>query len=261
MDDMEYLVQETFRLNHVLQTGNSKGFKFEPGKIPTGPGILYHLQDSRSVFVIRTLPSDDLARDHALILQHPEDYPSLKLLEEDGCPEDRLQWFTVETKGQADHVHSRVGQRRFPRREEDVCNLSDPGFSWWTENSKDSFTLYGKMNWMKEGLTRLGPLYDVNLAQPRWAELSSLLVHLPIPIQVTTELSKFQLSADPEHRWLVDEFRRVFIEGVVSEELREIFIILGKRGASASGLESSWYFLQEAAAVRNFWKNIQSQLS
>ena len=196
-----------------------------------------------------------------MILNQPEDYPSLKLLEESGVPEERLQWFSTETRNQAEHVHARMGQRRFPRREEDVCNLSDPGFSWWMESSQGHFTLFGKMNWVKEGLVRLGPLHDMNLAAPRWTELAALLVFLPIPLEVSTEVSRFQMSASHEHAWLVEEFRNVFTKGEVSNELREMFVILGKRGATNNQLESCWYFLQESAAARKFWLQIQSQLN
>lgn len=261
MDDMEYLVQETFRLNQMLHTGEAHTFKFESGKIPHGPGILYHLQNSGPVFVIRTFVSQDVARDHALALEHPEEYPSLKLLADGGVPQERLQWFTTETLNQAEHVHSRMGQRRFPRREEDVCNLSDPGFSWWLENQAAGFTVYGKMNWVREGLTRLGPVHDVNLAGARWIELATALTALPVPVDVSNEVSRFQMSAAQEHSWLIEEFRRVFTVGEVSDELRDMFIILGKRGASASHLESCWFFLQEVAAARKFWLQIQTQLS
>jgi len=261
MDDMEYLVQETMRLNHMLQTGTSRPFKYQSSKIPTGPGILYHLQNSGPVFVVRTWVSDDLAKDHATIIRHPEEYPSLKLLTDGGDPSERLQWFSTQTRNQAEHVHARIGQRRFPRREEDVCNLSDPGFSWWMESSSTTFTLYGKMNWVKEGLVRLGPLHDVNLATPHWTELATVLSFLPVPLDVITEVSRFQMSGTREHSWLIEEFRRVFTQGEVSDELRDMFVILGKRGALNSQLESCWYFLQESAAARKFWLQIQTQLS
>lgn len=259
MDDMEYLVQETMRLAdlELEQATNPDSAKV---KVPAGPGVLYHLQNSGPVFVVRTLVTEDLGRDYHLACEHPEDFPSLKLLENGGVATQRLRFFTTETTGQAEHIHKRVGQRRFPRREEDVCNLSDPGFSWWIENGSASFTLFGKMNWMREGLVRLGPLHDVNLAQPRWAELANLLVLLPLPLEVSTETSRFQLSAQAEHTWLVDEFRRIFTLGEVSPELRDLFVILGKRGAAPGLLESCWYFLQETAAVRRFWLKIQAEL-
>lgn len=261
MDDLEYLVQETFRLNQMLQEGEDRPFKYERGNVPQGPGILYHLQNSGAVFVVRTFVSQDIAKDYSAALEHPEEYPSLKLLADGGAPRERLQWFSTETLDQAEHVHGRMGQRRFPRREEDVCNLSDPGFSWWLESHGASFTVYGKMNWVREGLTRLGPVHDVNLAGARWSELATALTALALPVNVTNEVSRFQLSAAEEHAWLIEEFRRVFTVGEVSDELRDMFVILGKRGAQPAHLESCWYFLQEVATARKFWLQIQTQLS
>lgn len=258
MDEMEFLVQETFRLSHMLQEGEDVSH-LPLAAVPSAPGLLYHLQDSGPVFVVRTLVSEDLARDHARVLAHPEEFPTLRLLENGGEVRSRLRWFAVEDLAQADHVHERVGQRRFPRREEDVCNLSDPGFGWRIEESEAQFTLYGKMNWGKENLKRLGPVYDVNLAQGRWVDLATLLANLQVAVDVTSEVSKLSMSST-EASWLVEEFKRVFVDGIVSPEMRELFVILGKRKAAPALLETCWYFLQEAAAARRFWSTIQREL-
>jgi hypothetical protein len=249
MDDMEFLVNETFRING--QTDIPRPI------IPHAPGVLYHLQEGAAMFVVRTLVVEDVAEAFAKVLASPEEYPSLRLLEDHGDPEARLRWFTTETKDIAQHLHERVGQRRFPKREEDVCNLSDPGYSWWLEATASKMSLHGKLHQVRDGVRCLGPLHDVNIGTVRWGELATLLAHLPVEVEVEIGSAKFGLAAQAAP-WLVEEFTRVFSDGEVSQELRELFRIMGKRGGSATALESCWFFLQEAAAVRRFWREISS---
>jgi hypothetical protein len=249
MDDMEFLVEETFRIN---------GQKDVPRPIiPQSPGVLYHMQDGAAVFAVRTLVVDDVAEGCALVLAHPEEYPSLRLLEDNGDPESRLRWFSTETRDIAQHLHERVGQRRFPKHEADVCNLSDPGYSWWLETAASSLRLHGKLHRVRDGVTCLGPLHDVNIGALRWGELSKLLPKLPVDVEVEIGSAKFGLASEGAP-WLVEEFTRVFSTGDVSQELRELFRLMGKRGGDPTALESCWFFLQEAAAVRRFWRELQT---
>ncbi len=248
MDDLEFLVRETFRAHARPRL-----------ELPEGPGILYHVQAQAGVFVVRTLPVPDLAASHAQAMEFPEEFPTLRLLSDGGDPSERLRAFATSTRAQAEHVHERVGHRRFPRREEEVCNLSDPGFSWWMETTPAGFILHSKMNWSRSGLMRLGPLADGNVFPTRWTVLASLLRLLPPAVDVVTEPHRFSLHC-PSAPWLAAEFASVFARGHVSEELRDLFKLLAKRGAGVAPLETTWYFLEEAAAVRRFWGDVQSGL-
>ena len=108
MDDIEILVQETFRHYQenyqkveeeaqIRETG-----LLHPG-LPTEPGVLYHIQKSTSVFVIRTLVSRNIREDYLKILENPEEYPSLRLVEETLEEiENRLRFFIVENEYQAE---------------------------------------------------------------------------------------------------------------------------------------------------------------
>ncbi len=244
MDEMEFLINETFRGGH---TGS-----FHRPLLPETPGVLYHLQEGANMFVARTLPVDDLSLAYARVLANPEEYPTLRLLEDGGDPEERLRWFATATLGVAEHLHERVGQRRFPKREEELCNLSDPGFSWWLERGEGTFALHAKMNQLTGGIIRLGPLHDVHVATARWNELGRLLALLPVQMEVSTGTARFTMASTAAP-WLVDEFARTFAGGEVGEGIRDVFRVLARRGAPAASLESAWFFLEEAAAVRRFW--------
>ena len=272
-DDLSFLVQETFRVNELRQNGILEeeledGEEFwtpakavaQTRKLPQAPGLFFHLAQQSGTFIIRTLASANLALDHASISQHPEEYPSLRLVSAEGSELEQLDWFTCDSLEEAQMVHARVGHRRFPLREEEVCNLSDPGFSWWLESRAGSFTLYSKRSVLKAGPESIGPLADPQLAPHRWQELTSLLAQLPLELGMGMEGSRYYMSA-AQDAWVVDEFSRVFREGVISPELNDLFRLLNKRGVPTGQLETCWFFLSEMAAIRRFWLAIEDRLS
>lgn len=247
-DDLGFLVQETFRINGLSKLA------------PSGPGVLYNLQSSSLVFSLRALAVSDVDIMVTDILKAPEDYPSLRLLENEGDPAERLKWFSTGSQGEAEYVCARVAHRRFPRREEDLCNLSDPGFGWWLEEIPGGFVIHGKRNSLHPNLRSLGPLADPNLFQRHWQDLSEVMSGLPVPLEWMIGNARFQLSS-VESPWLTQELMKVFLNGEVSEELRELFIILGRKYAKPAQLEASWYFLKEAAAMRRFWVALEAHFS
>ncbi len=271
MDDLSFLVQETLNQNELRQLGEWQEedgeevwepLVFEMEKVPELPssaGVFFHLVHQGGTFIVRTLESHNIKKDHALIVQSPESYPTLRLVDGSGPQVHRLKWFAVETFEEAQAIHGRIGQRRFPIREEDVCNISDPGFSWWMEESDHGFTLYSKMSMLKESITRLGPLADPKLAPHRLSELATALSYLPSNLDVSIENSRFHMKAESE-TWIALEFAKVFSQGLISQEIFDIFRLLDKRGVPGSILESSWFFLREVAAVRKFWIKISEIL-
>lgn len=228
--------------------------------VPVKPGVLFNFVQQGGTFIVRTLVSQNLAEDFAKITANPEEFPTLRLVDSVGPQLKRLNWFECETTEAAEAIHARIGHRRFPCREEDVCNLSDPGFSWWLEKSSQQFSVHSKMSFMKDGVVRLGPLADAQLAPHRWSELSEVLSQLPLKLNVNVESTRLHMDGGADEAWIVEEFERVFAEGVVSNELQDIFRLLSKRGAVVSTLESAWFFLLEVAAVRRFWIEIEKRL-
>ena len=273
MDDLSFLVQETFRV-HELQLAGVNIEELEDGEefwspapvpeelpraLPTSPGLLFHLELQGGTFIVRTLAVRDIATSFKAALATPEEFPSLRLLGNGRSREASLQYFECAGLEEAEAIHARIGHRRFPLREEDVCNLSDPGFSWWMEAQSGRFVLHSKMSILKENLVRLGPLADAMIAPHRWSELSHMLSCLPLGLEVTVEGSKLVMESSKE-TWLVDEFCRVFMEGKTSKGLVDMFRLLEKRGTPATQLETCWFFLQEIAAVRRFWLVLQEEL-
>ena len=84
MDYIELMVEETYKHLHenypqadMATLPVISEIEEEINEYPAGPGILYHLQKSTSLFVIRTLVSQNIRQDYKKIIDHPEEYPSL----------------------------------------------------------------------------------------------------------------------------------------------------------------------------------------
>jgi hypothetical protein len=270
MDDIEFMVAETFR--HFRENYQSEGMEKpspldipqenpkEDAHVPAGPGLLYHLQKSTSLFVVRTFVSHDLQTDYQKIIDYPENYPSLRLLEA-GTNQliEKLQYFPLEDYVQAEIIHDLISNRRFPIHEEMMCNLSDPGFSWWLSKKASGFQLSFTLSVNGDGETvKLGPIGDQQLATRNFQLLGNLLNEAGLNLNVENESNRVQFNNGEE--FLLEEIKNLFEFGVVSEGLEDLFKLLARRIKDHSQLETLWFYLQEVAAMRRFWIQIEYNL-
>jgi hypothetical protein len=269
MDEIELLVSETFKHFHEnfihqdedLFTAGNILKEEDASTYPDEAGVIYHIQKATSVFVIRTLVSENIRTDYLNILERPEDYPSLRLLEQ-GSSEvsDRLKFFPVENLSQAEIIHDQLHNRRFPINEEMMCNLSDPGFSWWLTKKAKGFQLAFTMSVASDSNTvKLGPLGDKELALRNFQALESLVSSAGIDMNIQNETNRVQFTDCEE--FILEELKDVFEFGVVTTTLTDLFKILDKKIKKNSSLQSCWFYLQELAAMRRFWIQVQYDLS
>lgn len=268
MDEIELLVEETFKHfnHHFSEEEVSEGelvFNYDgpQDELPEEPGVLYHVQKSTSIFVIRTFVSKNIREDYQQILKSPEDYPSLRLLEGAGDEVDkRLRFFLVENPFQAEIIHDQLNNRRFPIHEEMMCNISDPGFSWWLTSKGEGFQLSFTMSVASSDTTvKLGPLGDQQLALKNFRKLENIMTDAGLSLNIQNEMSRVQFAEGEE--FLMEELKDLFHYGVVSDSMKDLFKLLSKSVSDQSTLEMSWYYLQELAAMRRFWIQIQYDLS
>lgn len=270
MDEIQLLVEETYKHHErYLETGILEEVTPAPAPMqtddemtsfPEGPGVLYHIQKSTSVFVIRTMVSENIRQDYFKILETPEDYPSLRLLE--GNEDDlqrRLKFFIVENQAEAEIIHDQLHNRRFPIHEEMMCNLSDPGFSWWLTKKDQGFQLSFTMSVAPEDTIKLGPLGDKELALRNFQTFEKMVSSAGIAINIQNETNRVQFTDCEE--FILEEMKDIFEFGVITQTLKDLFKILARRSADVSQLEESWFYLHELAAMRRFWIQIQFDLN
>jgi hypothetical protein len=288
MDEIELMVEETYRhyqerfpegdyIGEAQVVGMRKleevkavetqeelapNFDFEEiiDSLPTNPGIIYHIQKSTTVFVIRTFVSRNIREDHARIIEHPEEFPSLRLLE--GGVQDlshRLRFFLVDNPNQAEIIHDQLNNRRFPVDEEMMCNISDPGFSWWLTPKGRGFQLSFTLSVSSgEESIKLGPLGDQQIALKNFRALEVLMTKAGLDLSMQNEMRSVQFTDGEE--MLLEELRDLFEYGVVSGPMTDLFRLLARGIEDMSSLESCWFYLQELAAMRRFWIQVQYDL-
>lgn len=265
MDDISLLLQETYK--HFDQHFASKQceeitedsiVEVVNAEIPTTAGILYHIQRNKGVFVLRLMKSSNLRADFTAITQHPENYPSLRL-----CSEGAIitpKFFMMDNILQAEIICDGLHNRRFPVKEELMCNISDPGFSWWLKPKTNGFQICFSMSLgPDENSIKLGPLGDQQLAVRNFRQLEHLVTKAGLNLDVTNEVGRVNF-ADPG-AFLSEELKNLFELGMVGEGLEALFKLLAKRLKQQQDLESSWLYLQELASVRRFWIQVQYDLS
>lgn len=269
MDEIEHLVSETFKHFYQHHPEHEMDFpEFAPDEkveevfeLPEGPAILYHVQKSSSVFVIRTMVTHNVKEAYGKIIDRPEDYPSLRLLENgDQNLAQKLKFFVVDNFDQAEIIHDQLHNRRFPIKEEMLCNLSDPGFSWWLTKKQKGFQISFTMSVAAdENTTKLGPLGDRELAVRNFQVLSELIELAGIDMNIQNETNRVQFTDCEE--FILEELKDIFEFGVVTQTLNDIFRIIAKQVQDDSSLQTTWFYLQELAAMRRFWIQIEFDLN
>ncbi len=259
MDDMEYLVAETFKhFQEAAPSTQGTAFAYEI-EISNGPGLLYHLQKSTSVFVIRSFVSQNMREDFKKIVEGPENYPSLRLIEDDCDVIEKLKFHSVDTTSQAEIIHDQLNNRRFPIFEETLCNLSDPGFSWWLAKEENSFQVNFNLSVHLEAKNvKLGPLGDHQLASRNLNLISEVILGSGIDYSIQNEGNRIRFGE--ENPLLKEEFQNLFEFGDISENLKGIFKMIARRSPDQSKIETCWFYLEEIAAMRRFWIKIQYEL-
>ena len=268
MDFIELMVAETFKHLHenfapavTVPLPLIPAIEDEINEYPAEPGLLFHLQKSASLFVIRTLVSRNIRDDYQKIIDHPEDYPSLRLIE--GGPVDvekKLRFFMLENHLQAEIIHDQISNRRFPIDEESMCNLSDPGFSWWLTKKLNGFQISFTLSVSSgDDTVKLGPIGDQQMALRSFQQMENLMQKAGLDLNIQNESNRVQFN-DGE-QFLLEELKDLFEFGVVGEGMIKLFKLLARRIGSHSQLETLWLYLQEIAAMRRFWIQIQYDLS
>lgn len=260
-DDISFLVSET--LNNVQVHGATK--KLTP---PNAPGVFYHLQQAGGVFVIRIFVSSDLKEDYNHIINAPEDYPALRLIDDEGEVNwEGLKFFECDRVQFARSLKMGLSNQRFPLHEENVINVSDPSYSWWMQDSGEEFKIFFKLSQTSKmrSLQKIGPLYDSKLAVEKFSKLYGYLSML-FPIDDFSsgngELALSCLEVGHPH---FESFKALFLDGEPEhdfwEHLRKLeFEASLNEAPYLKPLQEANYFLMELATIRKFWKVIQSEL-
>ena len=231
------------------------------------PGFFYNLEQKSSTFVLRILESDNLAADYQRILQFPEDYPTLRLIADDGIdPLEKLEFFECDTKSIAVAVRKQLSNKRFPVFEEHVLNISDPGDSWWIKCEENELSIYFKLSRTEQidKLVKIGPLGDIAVATANLRKFYALFSMI-FPVEAfSCAHGQFTISTMNKYHPYFQELISLFKTGNVNHDFW-VHMWNMERGAKDLAerheVQSAIYYLMELSVMRRFWCMVQEKLN
>jgi hypothetical protein len=264
--DLNKLVSET--LNY--QDSEIQGFidtyqKSTFNNIPESCGVFYNLEQTAGTFVIRIFASSNLQKDIEEIQKHPENFPKLRLVNEEGFDFEKLKFFECDNHLIAQKIVTQLANKRFPKFEENVINVSDPGDSWYLQSKNGEFSLFFNLSRTEsiDSLTKLGPLGDVEEVSMLLTKIRPYFSKFFQIEKYTNHKSNFTLKVEESNIYL-EEFINLFVQGEIGPFLFQKFIELEKTAPNENVLKSFQkvnYFFMELASIRGFWKQVESELA
>lgn len=225
---------------------------------PAGPGVLFVLDRNGPTFCLRGSAVDKIKEEYEQLKNPTTEHFERFRLSAEGLEtplQDRVFFFETEDRELAEVIVDQLFNRRFAVEEDMLCNLSDPGFSWWLCLKEQSFDLYFRSHGVNRAqeLINLGPMGDRAIGSLR---LNKLLMAARAGLGAhQIKASEKQLSfrvEDPKAPAFL-EWRDFFVKGHSPERLLEQL-------AGESDL-TLYYYTRELAALRLFWLEIESHLS
>lgn len=221
--------------------------------LPEGPGVIYKIDNGLSTFCVRGFSAANIRE----AFEEIQDKASskriiLKLDKEAGT--EQVQFFETKSFELAEAIREQIVNRRFPHQEDALCNLSDPGYSWWMNLQPHGFEIFFRSHGINraEKYIQLGPIGDGAVAALRMNQARTLLrSSFPISEYSCDDKSFTVASTKPEHLSFVS-FRNIFLEGANQTELENF--------PDNSVGRTLFYYFHELAAVRKFWIEVKSKL-
>lgn len=265
---LDKLLQETMALTKYLRSNNCVEEpeviaqpKKIPTKLPEGPGLIYKIDNGLSTFCVRgyctynireafsELADGDSLKRGILKLDHQRDL-------------DSALFFETASFELADAIREQVINRRFPHQEDSLCNLSDPGFSWWMNIDQNNsispdqgrFEIFFRSHGVNraEKYIQLGPIGDGSIAALRMNQARTLLrSSFPISEFSCDDKSFTVASLKPDHLSFIS-FKDIFLKGVNHTELDNF--------PDNDVGKTLFYYFQELAIVRKFWIEVKTKL-
>lgn len=220
-----------------------------------GPGIIYKLERGISTFCLRGLATSDM--DYELDALERGDrnlLKKLRLTQEDSL--DDLGFFPTYDEAFAETIIDQLINRRFPRQEAIVCNLSDPGFSWWLSCENLSFEVYFQSHGIErdENLIQLGPLGDPYIAYQFFKKSFSFFKSKFSINEFSATEKGFSVSCSQNSEVHFQQLVQLFIDGNFPWDDSAF-----NKGTSPD--KALLLYFYELSLLRRFWVDIQSRLN
>lgn len=224
-----------------------------PQPIPAAPGIIFRIERGQNTYCLRGFVSSQLAESFDYVKSGKTDLlASLKM--NDLSLIEEVHFFETPSFEIAESIKDEMFNRRFPIEEDVLCNLSDPGYTWWFQETENKLFIYFRAQSIdrQNRYTKLGPIGDVKIAEKRLRE-ASVILRNSIPLsEFTCNEKQFMIATTRPDHPSFEHFKNIFLKG-------ENFTRPENFPDSAIGRTLYFYF-QELAWARQFWIQIESML-
>ena len=218
---------------------------------PMAPGIIFRVDRGANTFCVRGFTTENI---NYQLKALPYESAKLMLLKAQN-ENDQIFYFETKTFEVAEIIKDQIINRRFPIQEDAVCNISDPGYSWWMDVTPGRFEIHFKSNSIQraEKFVKLGPVGDSKIAMLRLNQAHALLrSSFPLTEFSCTDKSLVVATSKPDHSSFLS-FQNIFLNGD-NHTCPENF------PDNSTGKTLYFYFL-ELATLRKFWIEVEAKLS
>lgn len=222
---------------------------------PNSAGLIFRICESAGTYIVRSVCVDNIKHEMQAIQEDftAKDYSKLRLEEAEDIAE--LRHFVCESLEQAEVLHELFSNRRLPKEEDVLCNISDPGFSWWLDTQPGRCTIYFKSHGVEcaQSYLKLGPLSDINVFRRRMNQLNALLQNHACGMSIYEDDSSLNISLNGQQSPFFNAVKKLILKGELDEDGELIGILYENITLR--------YYLQEVALVRRFWLHIEQILN
>ncbi|MDD0853841.1 hypothetical protein HBN50_12085 [Halobacteriovorax sp. GB3] len=208
--------------------------------------IAYHVLESSLTFCVKAIAVKDIHQ-----FELTDEVRAQLKLNQDQAPE----FFITDCYERAQLTLTQIANRRFTKEEDMICNIGDPGFSWWLEKSDHGFSIYFKsykVNRVDEAI-RLGPLGDVQYAVRKFSWLSALFKeHFPVS-EFSCDDTALHFYTSKQNDESMNHLIQVFEEGICSFDEEDFHLENDSLGL--------FYYLSEISDIRSWWLDIHDAMN
>jgi len=226
---------------------------FDASPFPSSTGLVFKIDSGANTFCVRGIVTHNI-NDTIKEVMDDDQGLNKKLKIKSRADLSLVHYFETESIEHAEIISDYIVNKRFPIHEEMVCNLSDPGFSWWLDSNEEGLKIFFKAQSVErnEEFVQLGPIGDRAIAALKFSQCEKLLRKAFSISEYSSSEKSFEMKPFSTDDLSYQNFRDIFELGQFNFDFNDSDLTLEDRRLVL--------FLQEVAAVRGFWISIEEIL-
>ncbi|MCO4793936.1 MAG: hypothetical protein KC493_09495 [Bacteriovoracaceae bacterium] len=220
---------------------------------PQGPGLVYRVDKGSSTFCVRGFATENIEQS-LLDIESGEVVTREKLRLDDDLDYDTLNFFETDELAMAQIIIDQLFNRRFPIDEDILCNLSDPGFSWWLNLDEVGLNIFFKSHGLNrmDRFSRLGPIGDNAIACLRLNQASSFLRTKFAINEFSCDDKSLNITPVESKSLGYQNFLELLVDGEFNWSIEDF--------SNDTHGRTMYFYFKELAALRAFWINLEEIL-